>query len=296
MPRRILIAGSGGQVGVALQRVMLNDIELLALDRKGLNIADAKAVKDTVTLFKPDWIINAAAYTAVDKAEKESDLAFAVNRDGAKNLALAADVVGARMVQISTDYVFDGVKASPYDPDDPVNPVNVYGESKLAGEVVTRKILGNNLLILRTAWVYSSYSQNFLTTMLRLMRERRELRVIEDQIGTPTSALTLAKAILSAIDNEVTGTHHWTDAGVASWYDFANAINILGVSSGVLENTCSITPISANDYPALARRPACTLLEKQKFRACIGDDGGYWQSILKQVIDSIDGGGFNEQK
>ena len=282
--RRILIAGAGGQVGIALQQTMPAGVELLALDSKGLNITDTQAVKEAVAQFKPDWIINAAAYTAVDKAESEADLAFLINRDGAANLASAAESVGSRMVQISTDYVFDGTQARPYKPDDPVNPINVYGESKLAGEVTTREILDEDLLVLRTAWVYAPHGKNFLTTMLRLMQERDELRVVEDQIGTPTNAYTLAGAIFSAIKNEVTGTHHWTDAGVASWYDFACSIYETARSIGVVSKDCVIQPIATADYPTVAMRPNCSVLDKSDFRNLLNKNAVQWCQELKSVI------------
>jgi len=286
MTNKVLVTGCNGQLGIALQQIKPPDVEMLALDRSKLDITNFKQVKDVVEQFKPDWIINAAAYTAVDKAESESKNAFLINRDGAENLARAAESCGARMVQVSTDYVFDGNQGRPYKAEDPVNPINVYGESKLGGEIAVREILGNESLILRTAWVYAFHGKNFLTTMLRLMQEREKLDVVEDQIGTPTSAYTLADAIFSAIKNEVTGTHHWTDAGVASWYDFANAIYELGTTAGILESACRLAPILSEAYPTPAKRPVCSLLDKQSFRKAIGEDGQQWRLVLKRVIGS----------
>jgi dTDP-4-dehydrorhamnose reductase len=280
--RRILITGAGGQVGIALQQQMPNGVELLALDRQGLDITDAKAGVDVARSFRPDWIINVAAYTAVDKAESEPEVAFAINRDGATNLARAAKSVKARMVHISTDYVFDGRGARPYRPDDPVNPINVYGESKLAGELATREILGEDLLILRTAWVYAAHGRNFLTTMLKLMRERDELRVVEDQIGTPTSAITLSRVTISAIVRGLTGTHHFTDAGVASWYDFAVAIRELKQDS--VMKGCRIRPIQTTDYPTPAKRPACSVLDKTSLRASGVSHEQSWWDALREVL------------
>jgi dTDP-4-dehydrorhamnose reductase len=285
--RRILLTGAGGQVGIALQRQMPSGVELLALDRQGLDITDAEAVADIARSFRPDCIINAAAYTAVDKAESEPEAAFAINRDGAANLARAAESVKARMVQISTDYVFDGRQARPYRPDDPVNPINVYGESKLAGEVATREILGEDLLILRTAWVYSAHGKNFLTTMLRLMRERVELKVVEDQVGTPTSADSLARVILSTISHEMKGVHHWTDAGVATWYDFACAIYDMRMAADLCVKRCDIVPIQSTDYATLAKRPGCSLLDKRSTRESIDVNGVRWENELGQVISRL---------
>lgn len=287
MTKKILVAGSNGQLGLALQKVKSVEIEMLALDRTRLDITNFKQVEEVVAKFKPDWIINAAAYTAVDKAESEPELAFLINKNGAENLAKAAEFCKARMVQVSTDYVFDGNQSSPYKPSDIVNPINVYGESKLAGEIAVREILDDESLILRTAWVYATHGSNFLATMLRLMRERKELKVVEDQIGTPSNAFTLAGAIFSAINNEVRGIHHWTDAGVASWYDFAYAIYELGSVAGILQNSCNIIPISTAEYPTPAKRPASSLLDKQSFRNCIGEYGEHWQLVLNESLNQF---------
>lgn len=284
---RILLAGAGGQVGVALQEVMPKGVKLLALDRNALDITDRKAVAEAVNRIKPDWVINAAAYTAVDKAESEPELAFAINRDGAEHLAQSVADINARMVQISTDYVFDGEQARPYAPGDPVNPINVYGESKLAGELATREALDDRAMILRTAWVYAPHGRNFLLTMLRLMRERDELRIVEDQVGTPTSAHSLAHAIVAAIARNVTGTHHWTDAGAASWYDFACAIGELAEIAGSGFGACRVTPIPTSSYPTPARRPASSLLDKQSMRSAIDDDGMHWKRALSQAVSRV---------
>lgn len=281
---RVLLAGAGGQLGIALRSRAPDGMELLSLDRRTLDISESASVMTAAADFRPHWIINAAAYTAVDKAESERATAFSVNADGAENLARAAESVGARMVQISTDYVFDGRQSRPYLPDDAVNPVNVYGESKLAGETAVRRILGNEALILRTAWVYASRGRNFLVTMLRLMQEREELRVVEDQVGTPTHADDLADAILDAIQRSGTGTHHWTDAGVASWYDFAVAIQRLGAAAGLDVADCRIVPIPGTEYPTPAQRPPFTVLDKTSFRTLLDRHGLHWQSTLETAI------------
>jgi len=285
--RRILLAGAGGQVGIALQQQMPGAVKLLALDRKGLDITDTKAVAEVVKSFRPDWIINAAAYTAVDKAESEPEAAFAINREGAANLARAAELVKARMVHISTDYVFDGRQARPYKPDDPVNPLNVYGESKLAGESAIREVLGDNLLIIRTAWVYAAHGKNFLTTMLRLMREQDELRVVEDQIGTPTSAVSLASVILMSVSSNLTGIHHCTDAGVASWYDFAIAIRELVTDLDI--KSCRIHPIQTVEYQTPAKRPICSVLDKTSLRASGVTHEVSWWGALHDVLSPVSG-------
>lgn len=282
--RRVMLTGAGGQVGLALQQVMPKGVALLALDRNALDITNRQAVTEAATRFRPDWIINAAAYTAVDKAESEPESAFAINGDGAANLAQAAAEIGARMLQLSTDYVFDGTQAQPYRPDDSVNPINVYGESKLAGEQAVSEALGGEALILRSAWIYSAQPGNFVTTMLRLMRERERLGVVEDQVGTPTSAASLAAAILAAMAKGVMGIHHWTDAGVASWYDFACAISEL---ADPVTRGCRITPIPSTDYPTPARRPASSLLDKQSMRSAIGEEGLHWRKALQRTLSQM---------
>lgn len=284
---RILLIGAAGQVGIAIQQIIPPGVQLLSLNRCSLDITDQHAVTKMVRQFRPDWVINAAAYTSVDNAESEFELAFAINKDGAANIARAVEVANARMIHISTDFVFDGNQTRPYLPDDPVNPVNVYGESKLAGEFVTQEILGNDLLILRTAWVYAPHGYNFLMTMIRLLKERDKVNVVEDQIGTPTSAYSLARTILSAVSNEVTGIHHWTDAGVASWYDFAISIETLIMKSRPTGNISVVNPIPTTKYPTAARRPVCTLLDKQSMRIAINDSGIHWRLELDKVISQL---------
>jgi dTDP-4-dehydrorhamnose reductase len=288
---RILLAGAGGQLGREVQAVADARFELLPLDRAGLDITDAAAVNSAVGSFRPHWVVNAAAYTAVDQAESDLDGAFAINRDGPSNLARAAKSQGARMVQVSTDYVFGGDLARPYRPDDATGPVNVYGRSKLAGEAAVRAALGEEALVLRTSWVYAGHGRNFLLTMLRLMRERSELRVVEDQIGTPTGAASLARAVLAAVAGDIVGTHHWTDAGVASWYDFALAIQEEGARAGLETARCRVLPIPSHEYPTPARRPACSLLDKTALRSASGITGRHWREELREVLRAVAGQG-----
>lgn len=290
-PIRILLAGANGQLGLDLARraAETDGVELHARGRDTLDITDAAAVQQAVEAVRPDWVINAAAYTAVDRAESEPEAAFAVNRDGAANLARAAATQGARMLQVSTDYVFDGELGRPYRPNDTPNPINVYGESKLAGERAVDAALGDHALILRTAWVYAAHGQNFLRSMLRLMAEREELGVIEDQIGTPTSTLGLAETVLAAVRQGLTGTHHWTDAGVASWYDFAVAIRDEAHALGMDTARCRIRPISWEEYPTAARRPANSRLDKSTLREQLGRPGAPWRDALRSTLGRIPG-------
>jgi len=255
----ILITGADGQLGRALQECAPENVHLYPANRKKLDITDQKGVSEAVEAIQPTWIINAAAYTDVDQAEEEHELALRVNADGPEYLAQAADAVDARMVHLSTDFVFDGRKASPYRPDDEPNPVNVYGESKLAGERRVQNVLGDRSLILRTAWLYAGHGANFVHTMLRLMRDRDAIQVVDDQIGTPTEAGGLARAVWSAIKRELSDTHHWTHSGTASWYDFAVAIQEEARSCGLLTRSMDIEPVPTRAYPTPAKRPACSV-------------------------------------
>lgn len=283
----ILLVGAQGQLGWELQRTAPAGLTLHALDRAALDITDAAAVQACVEALRPGLIINAAAYTAVDRAEQEPALAYAVNRDGPAHLAAAAAACGARLVHVSTDFVFDGTLGRPYRPEDPVKPLGVYGASKAAGEAAVREALGGAALILRTAWVYSAHGANFVKTMLRLMRERERLGVVADQVGTPTWARDLARALWRAAELGLTGTHHWTDAGVASWYDFAVAIQEEALALGLLTRPIPIDPIATADYPTPARRPAYSVLDKTAFWTALGRPAGHWRVGLRGMLKEL---------
>ncbi len=260
-------------------------IELLANDRSTVDLGDRGRVLAFAEHSRPALIINAAAYTAVDKAESESELAYRVNRDGAAHLAEAAKHVGARLIHVSTDYMFDGRKSTPYLPDDEPNPLNVYGASKLAGERAVLEICEGAALVVRTAWVYSAHGSNFVKTMLRLMRERKEVRVVCDQVGTPTHAQGLAGALWRLAERaDLRGTCHWTDAGVASWYDFAECVR--AVASRVAPGAYGrIVPIAAADYPTPARRPAFGVLDKSSTWKEIGY-GRHWTEMVELAVEA----------
>lgn len=283
-PLRVLVTGADGQLGTELAKAAPPHAAVLATNRTSLDIADRAAVDAAVASFRPHWIVNAAAYTSVDRAETERDAAFAVNRDGAANIAWAAARAGARMLHVSTDYVFDGCRSRPYRVDDPPAPVNVYGESKLAGELAVRELLGDRACILRTSWVYAAHGRNFLRTMLRLMSERNEIRVVEDQVGTPTSAAGLASVIYAAMAAGLSGVCHWTDAGVASWYDFAIAIReSAGVRSEDIRR-CRILPVRSEEYPTAARRPSYSVLDKSRIRGDLDVPAIDWREALACVL------------
>lgn len=279
---KLLIAGADGQLGRALQAVA-NDA--IALSRAQLDITDAAAVQARVAAARPDVIVNAAAYTAVDRAESAVDAAFAVNATGAANLAGAAQATGARLVQLSTDFVFDGLSGRPYAADAHPNPTSVYGRSKLQGEQLVQQHCPAALIV-RTAWVYAAQGQNFLRTMLRLMHERAEIRVVADQIGTPTHAASLARAILQLVQADARGIWHWTDAGVASWYDFATAIAEEAAAIGLIAAPVAVVPIATKDYPTPARRPPMSVLDKQPSWARIGP-ARHWRAELRLALREL---------
>lgn len=282
--RRVWVTGANGQLGTELARSAPAGVEVTATDRVVVDIGDRARVLDFAGQTRPDLIINAAAYTAVDKAESESDLAFRINSDGARHLAEAARGCGARLIQVSTDYVFDGLQPTPYKPDDAANPVNRYGESKLAGERAVLQVSEGAALVVRTAWIYGPTGSNFVKTMLRLLRERREVRVVYDQLGTPTHAQGLASALWCfAARPDLRGIYHWTDAGVASWYDFAVAIRDWLGDSGA-ENVATVRPIPSADYPTPARRPACAVLDKQSTWKELGP-AAHWRAELYRALE-----------
>ena len=284
---KVLITGAGGQVGWELQRTVSTDIEITALHRVELDIADQAAVMSVIKELQPDLVINAAAYTAVDKAEEEVDRAYKVNVDGAANIARAVEDCSARLIHISTDFVFDGTGTKPYLPGDEPKPSGVYGASKLQGERAVMTETSGRAVILRTAWVYSVHGSNFVKTMLRLMAEREELGVVDDQVGTPTWAKELAKTIwLIAGKTDMQGTYHWTDDGKASWYDFALAIQEEAYGLGLLQKTIPIKPIKTEEYPTPARRPAYSVLDKTSTLEALDCKAPHWRkSLIKMLIE-----------
>jgi dTDP-4-dehydrorhamnose reductase len=284
---KALLTGVGGQAGHELSRTAPDGIELLGLDRNRLDIGDGAAVARTLQAETPALIINCAAYTAVDKAESEREQAFAVNCTGAANLAAAASAIGARLLHISTDFVFDGAKSSPYRPADRTAPLSVYGASKLAGEqAVLERCPG--ALIIRTGWLYSAHGNNFVKTILRLLGEREQLAIIADQVGTPTWGGSLAEAIWAAVARpELRGIYHWSDAGVASWYDFAQAIQEEGLQLGLLSRTIPIKPIATSEYPTPARRPPYSVLDKSEAWRDLAIPGQHWRVNLRKMLKEL---------
>jgi dTDP-4-dehydrorhamnose reductase len=283
---KVLVTGASGQVGRALVARAPRNAEVVGLPRGELDVSNGAEVSEKVKRLSPDIIVNAAAYTAVDRAETEPVAAQSVNDTGARNLAVAAREAGARMLHFSTDFVFDGTASTPYRPDSPTGPLSVYGRTKLAGE---RSVLGvlPDAIVLRTSWIYAAQGRNFVLTMLRLMKEKGEVRVVSDQVGTPTSASSLAAAAWSMLAAPgATGIHHWTDGGVASWYDFAVAIAEEAHSIGLLESLPSVSAIETVDYPTPARRPSFSVLDKSSVKP-FGLVPDHWRKGLRTVLREI---------
>lgn len=287
-PPTVLITGAAGQLGEALRRSQPTALRCVAVDRDELDIGDAAAVETFIARTRPRAIINAAAYTAVDRAEQDADAATTVNAVGPGLLAAAAARHDARLVQISTDFVFDGAAGRPYRPQDATAPLGVYARSKRDGEQAALAALPSTL-VLRTAWLYSAHGNNFVKTMLRLMRERDTLRVVADQIGTPTSASGLAEAVWRALTLPlpIQGIHHWTDAGTASWYDFAVAIAEDAAALGMFARPPRIVPIRTQDYPTPAPRPPFSVLDKTATWDALQITPPHWRVPLRVVLQEL---------
>ncbi len=284
---KVLITGAGGQVGRAVVASTPSHVSVIPCTYEELDISNERAVLDRVRNDTPDVIINAAAYTAVDRAETEPEAARRVNAAGPRNLARAAQESGARLIHLSTDFVFDGASASPYRPEAPTRPLSVYGATKLAGESAVLECVADRAVIVRTAWVYAAEGRNFALTMLRLMRSAGSVRVVCDQVGTPTSARSIAEALWRIVDiPALRGIHHWTDAGVASWYDFAVAIAEEATELGLLAQEPVVVPIATEEYPTPARRPPYSVLDKQSLFA-LGLSPIHWRKRLRSVLREI---------
>jgi dTDP-4-dehydrorhamnose reductase len=285
---KVLLVGSAGQLGTELARRIPVDVELRPVDQPALDIGDAAAVRLIVADLRPALIINAAAHTQVDLAESEPEAAFRVNADGPGHLAKAAAVVGARMLHVSTDFVFSGDRPQPYDVDAATGPVNVYGRSKLAGEAAVLAGLGPAATVVRTSWLYAATGRNFVLTMLQLMRSRDSLGVVVDQVGCPTWAGSLAKAVWDlARRADLHGIHHWSDEGVASWYDFAVAIQEEALERRLLDRAIPIRAIAAREYPTPARRPAYSVLDKRRTAEALGYPPPHWRTSLRTMLDEL---------
>lgn len=283
--RRVLVTGAGGQLAIELERWAPEGCEVVSLGADRLDITSAAQVDSAFAAVRPEVVFNAAAFTAVDLAETEERAADRVNHRGVELLRSACDGHGARLVQVSTDYVFDGLSARPYLPGDETNPLSAYGRTKRDGEIAALRSPGS--LVVRTAWLYGANGRNFMRTMIRLMQERDEVRVVADQVGTPTSAPGLARALWALAGRGATGMHHWTDAGVASWYDFAVAIREEAAAIGLATARARVVPIRTSEFPTPARRPSMGVLSKDATWGMLGSPAPHWREALREVLSEF---------
>ncbi len=286
MIKNILITGANGQLGNEMQKLLKNDKYFCShfTDVDELDITDLKAIEKFTFTNNIDYIINCAAYTAVDLAEENQEICDKINHIAVENIAKAACKVNAKVIHISTDYVFDGKSYNPYNESDCTNPQSVYGMTKLKGEESLSKILPNDNIIIRTAWLYSSYGKNFVKTMLNLGRTKSTLNVVADQIGTPTYAGDLANIIYQIITGDIwiPGTYHFSNEGVCSWYDFTKMIHKI---AGITE--CTVNPISTEEYPTKAIRPAYSVLSKRKIKDTFNLNIPHWVDSLEKCIKAL---------
>lgn len=288
MTQSILLIGGNGQVGSELEKIIAPQGNFVSLTRAQVDLSSPETLRQVITHYQPQIIINAAAYTAVDKAETESALSYAVNAIAPAVMAEEAKKLGASLLHISTDYVFDGKNSSPYRETDTVNPVSIYGQTKLAGETFIQEI-SSHYIILRTAWVYGAYGKsNFVKTMLRLGGERDIIRVVADQIGTPTWAKDIACTISSIIQTDTeSGTYHYTNSGAASWYDFAVAIFEEAQTLKFPLQKVRVIPITTSEYPTPATRPPYSVLACAKISAMLQNHPPHWRQSLRQMLKEL---------
>ncbi|MCA2814224.1 MAG: dTDP-4-dehydrorhamnose reductase [Microcystis sp. M090S1] len=287
--KKVLLIGAKGQVGQELQVTLPFLGEVISIGREELDLTNSEKIGQLIREIHPDYLVNAAAYTAVDKAETEPELAYSINATAPKIMAESAEKIQAKFLHISTDYVFDGRKNTPYLETDLTNPLGVYGQSKLRGEEEI-KTVNSQAIILRTAWVYGSYGKsNFVKTMLRLGKEREELKVVVDQVGSPTWAKDIATAItqlLINVDNPA-GIYNFTNSGVASWFDLTKAIFEEAKISGIPLKIQRVIPITTAEYPTPAVRPAYSVLSGQKISQQLGYIPPYWRDSLKAMLNQL---------
>jgi len=285
---KTLVFGSNGQLGVALADTAPDTADLTGMDLPDLDITDAAAVLEVCRQLSPELIVNAAAYTAVDQAEAEIEQATAVNIEGPRNIAVAAAQVGARLIHISTDFVFDGAASTPYKADAATNPLSIYGRTKRDGELAVLAAMPETAVVLRTAWLYSKTGSNFVKTMLRLMDEREELSVVADQVGTPTWAESLATTVWAfAMTPARVGVYHWTDGGEASWHAFAEAIQEEALSLGMLKKAIPLQAITTADYPTAAARPRYSVLNCSVTCAALDLQPAQWRVNLRRMLKGM---------
>ncbi len=285
---KALVTGGGGQLAKALRRTAAEEYELSMHSIETLDITDSDQVEEIVNLFRPDVIINTAAYTDVDGAETDRKVAAVVNGNGPGILADAAERHGSSLIHVSTDFVFDGSSSGPLKTDDPTNPVSTYGRTKLDGESAIIDSALQRWTIVRTAWLYDETSPNFLSAMIRMMEANDEIRVVSDQTGTPTRSKSLAIALWCIAEGGVVGMHHWTDAGSTTWHGFATAIEEIGFEYGLFTSRTKVEPISTEEYPTPARRPSYSVLDKTNTWSALDGTRAmpavHWRDNLENTI------------
>lgn len=284
---KVFVAGSTGQLGADLVPFLRRQgVEVTAPDPQQMDLLQPQAIREAVRDAAPDWVINCAAYTQVDRAEQEAETAFRVNRDGARALAEAADSLQAWMLQVSTDFVFSGRNSVPYTEEDPSEALGVYGQSKRDGEVAVQQACASSIIV-RTAWLYGARGNNFVKTMLRLAGERDELRVVSDQIGTPTWTQDLVRALWDLMQQPRAGVFHFSDEGQASWCEFAAAIVDEARALGFPIKAQAVTPITTAEYPIPAQRPAYSVLSKAKIQPLLGSPIPHWRDSLRAMLKEL---------
>ena len=283
---KVLITGANGQLGYELQRHYPAHIDLIATDYDTLDITNFSHINRVFALYQPDVVINAAAYTGVDQAENDKQIAWMLNATAPGLLAQVCQQQGCRLIQISTDFVFDGEQSTPYLPDARCAPLGEYGKSKYAGEQAVQEYLPSALII-RTSWLYSAHGGNFVKNILRLISEREQLNVVYDQISSPTWAHTLAYCIWVLLEKKVQGIYHCADNGIASWYDFAITIQQIALSLNLLEKAIPIKPIRSSAYPTPAQRPAYSVMDKTSTEAYLDSSLPHWKSSLHNMLAEL---------
>ena len=281
---KVLVTGANGQLGQdVMKQLQDSGYEAVATSIESFDLSLIGDIADWIAEYNADWVVNCAAYTQVDKAEEDVELAFRINRDAAKEIASGVAHTQGKLLHISTDYVFDGKKSSPYKEDDDTNPLSVYGRSKLEGEHEIKKILPN-AIILRTAWIFGEHGNNFIKTILRLALDKKELRVVNDQVGSPTWTVDIAKAISVLMGNNEQGVYHFTSDGEASWYEVACEVIDLARQLNYDIKTENILPISTDEYPTLAARPAYSVLSNAKIKEIMTSGIPGWKNSLYSMM------------
>ena len=283
---KVMVIGANGQLGQCLLPI-LEGYDVIPVSRAELDLTRTDSIAPFVQNAKADYVINLAAYTAVDKAEAETELAHQINEHAVAAMARVCNKLDCPLLHVSTDFVFPGNQSTPYSTEDTCKPIGAYGLSKWAGEEAIRTFHPGKSIILRTAWLYSDVAANFMLSMIRLMNQRDSLGIVCDQVGTPTSAHSLANTILGFLKSGGEGTYHWTDAGVASWYDFAVAIYEEGLVRGLVPAGVNIAPIFTAEYPTPAQRPSYSVLDKSRTYTAIDAPKVHWRAELRSVMDRL---------